>query len=197
METIERNAMVLTQIVEDILDISRIVAGKIRLEMTTVDLAEVLDDALGSVLPGARAKGVNIEKVAERGIALVAGDRERLQQVIWNLLSNAVKFTDHGGQVRAQLHRSNDDAVLTVDDTGAGIAPEFLPHVFERFRQADSSATREKGGLGLGLSIARHMVETHGGSIEAHSEGLGRGATFRVTLPLIGVESLDATVQAS
>jgi signal transduction histidine kinase len=109
-----------------------------------------------------------------------------------------VKFTDRGGRVRARLDRSNGDAVLTVEDTGAGIAPEFLPHVFERFRQADSSATREKGGLGLGLSIARHMVETHGGSIQAHSDGLGRGATFRVTLPLVAVaESLDPTAQAS
>jgi PAS domain S-box-containing protein len=198
METIERNAMVLTQIVEDILDVSRIVAGKIRLDMTTVDMAEVLDDALGSVLPAARAKGIDIEKTAEPGVSLVSGDRERLQQVVWNLLSNAVKFTDRGGKVSARLERAHRDTVLTVEDTGAGIAPEFLPHVFERFRQADSSATREKGGLGLGLSIARHMVETHGGSIEAHSGGLGRGATFRVTLPLVAaVGSLDSTAQAS
>jgi PAS domain S-box-containing protein len=198
METIERNAMVLTQIVEDILDVSRIVAGKLRLQVTTVDLAEVLDDALGSVLPAARAKGIDIEKTAEPGVSVVSGDRERLQQVVWNLLSNAVKFTEPGGKVWARLARANREAVLTVEDTGAGIAAEFLPHVFERFRQADSSATREKGGLGLGLSIARHMVETHGGSIEARSEGLGRGSMFRVRLPLIAAaESLESTVQAS
>jgi PAS domain S-box-containing protein len=185
VETIERNATSLTQIVEDVLDISRIVSGKIRLNVQTVDFPAIVGNAIDVVAPAADAKGVRLETVVDPHASPISGDPERLQQVLWNLLSNAVKFTQRGGKVQVRLERVNSHIELTVSDTGVGIAAEFLPHVFERFRQAEGGTTRERGGLGLGLSIARQLTELHGGTIDVSSAGLGQGATFRVTIPLM------------
>jgi PAS domain S-box-containing protein len=184
IETIERNATSLTQIVEDVLDISRIVSGKIRLNVQPVDFPEIGRNAIDGVTPAADARGVRLETVLDPQ-APIAGDPERLQQILWNLLSNAVKFTTRGGKVQVRLERVNSHVEVSVSDTGIGIAPEFLPHVFERFRQADAGISRERGGLGLGLSIAKQLTEMHGGSIEAASAGLGQGATFRLKMPLM------------
>jgi PAS domain S-box-containing protein len=181
---VERNANSLAQLVEDVLDISRIIAGKIRLNVQAVDLAHVVQDAVASVAPAAEAKGVRIQVITDPQTPHVSGDPERLQQVVWNLLSNAVKFTPRGGCVQARLERINSHVEIVVSDTGVGIRPEFLPHVFERFRQADSRFSREHGGLGLGLAIARHIIEMHGGTIHAASGGEGEGATFRAKLPI-------------
>jgi PAS domain S-box-containing protein len=185
IETIERNATSLNQIVEDVLDISRIVSGKMRLNVQAVELPTIVKNAIDAVTPAADAKGVRVETVLDPSAAPVSGDPERLQQILWNLLSNAVKFTGKGGRVQIRLERVNSHVEVSVSDTGIGIAPEFLPHVFERFRQADAGTARERGGLGLGLSIARQLAEMHGGSIEAASGGLGQGATFRLKVPLM------------
>jgi CheY-like chemotaxis protein len=185
IETIERNATSLTQIVEDVLDISRIISGKIRLNVQAVDFPQIVQNAIEAVTPAADAKGVRLEAVLDPQASPVSGDPERLQQVFWNLLSNAVKFTSRGGKVQIRLGRINSHIEVSVADTGIGILPEFLPHVFERFRQADASIARERGGLGLGLSIARQLAEMHGGTIEAASGGLGKGATFTLKLPLM------------
>jgi len=192
IETIERNATSLTQIVEDVLDISRIVAGKIRLNVQPVDFPHVVRNAVDSVTPAADARGVRIETVLDPHATPVSGDPERLQQVLWNLLSNAVKFTSRGGKVQVRLGRVDSHVEVSVADTGIGITPEFLPHVFERFRQADASITRERGGLGLGLSIARQLAEMHGGTIDAASGGVGQGATFTLKLPLMIVHAMSA-----
>ena len=189
LETLERNASSLTQMVEDVLDVSRIAAGKIRLHVQAVDLATVLRDALATVTPAADAKGVRLEPIFEAHIGPVSGDPDRLQQVIWNLLSNAVKFTPRGGRVQMRLQRVNSHVEVTVSDTGSGIREDFLPHLFERFRQGDSTTTRMHGGLGLGLAIAQRIVELHGGRIEAFSPGEGKGATFRVQLPIMIVHA--------
>jgi PAS domain S-box-containing protein len=189
IETIERNATSLAQIVEDVLDVSRIVAGRIRLNVQPVDMPTVVRDALDAVRHAADAKGVRLETVLDQGAAPISGDPDRLQQVIWNLVSNAVKFTRRGGRVQVRLERVNSHVEIIVSDTGIGIAPDFLPHIFERFRQADSGTTRERGGLGLGLAIARHLVEMHGGTIRASSSGPGTGSTFRVALPLMIVHA--------
>ena len=165
------------------LDISRIIAGKIRLNVQSVDFPQIVGNAVDAVSPAADAKGVRIETVLDPHANPVSGDPERLQQVLWNLLSNAVKFTNRGGKVQVRLGCVNSDVDLSVADTGVGISPEFLPHVFERFRQADASMTRERGGLGLGLSIARQLAEMHGGTIEAASAGIGLGSTFTLKLP--------------
>ena len=185
IETIERNATSLTQIVEDVLDVSRIISGKVRLNVQPVDLPQVVREALEAVMPAANAKGVRVETIIDPRAAPVAGDPERLQQVIWNLVANAVKFTGRGGKVQVRLERVNSRVDVIVSDTGIGISPEFLPYVFERFRQADSGTTRERGGLGLGLAIARHFVEMHGGTIHASSGGTDQGSTFRIQLPLM------------
>jgi PAS domain S-box-containing protein len=185
LETLERNAGALTQIVEDVLDVSRIVSGKIRLDVQPVELALVVHNAVATVQPAADAKGVRVQTSVDSGIGPVSGDPDRLQQVVWNLLSNAVKFTPTDGRVDVGVQRVNAHVEIVVTDTGAGITPDFLPHVFERFRQADAGTTRKTGGLGLGLSIVRHIVEMHGGSVHVTSEGEGRGATFRVRLPLM------------
>ena len=190
IETIERNATSLTQIVEDVLDISRIVSGKIRLNVQAVDLPEIVRNALDAILPAAEAKGLSVEANLDPDAAPISGDPERLQQVLWNLLSNAVKFTDRGGKVQVRLERVSSHVEVTVSDTGIGISPQFLPYAFERFRQADAGPARERGGLGLGLSIARQLVEMHGGTIEASSEGLGRGSTFRVRIPLMTLREM-------
>ena len=190
IETIERNATSLTQIVEDVLDISRIVSGKIRLNVQPVDFPQIVGNAVEAVTPAADARGLRIETVLDPHASPVSGDPERLQQVLWNLLSNAVKFTNRGGKVQVRLERVNSHVELSVADTGVGIPVEFLPHVFERFRQADASIARERGGLGLGLSIARQLAEMHGGTITAASGGPGQGSTFTLTLPLMIVHPI-------
>jgi signal transduction histidine kinase/ActR/RegA family two-component response regulator len=184
LETVERNAAALAQIVEDVLDISRIVAGKLRLAVEPLQLTGVLEDAVATVLPAAEAKGITVRLDGEPdGAAFIWGDADRLQQVFWNLISNAVKFTASGGSVSVTIERGGPDVHVAVKDTGRGISPAFLPFIFDRFRQGDPRSAREGGGLGLGLSIARNIVEMHGGTIVAESEGEYRGATFRVTLP--------------
>jgi PAS domain S-box-containing protein len=181
---IERNARLQTRLIEDLLDMSRIVSGKVRLDVQGVDLAAVVEAAVGAIAPSAEAKGVRIEQVIDPAPGPVSGDPGRLQQVLWNLLSNAVKFTPRGGKVQIVLRQSGSSLEVSVSDTGIGIPRDFLPHVFERFRQADASSTRMHGGLGLGLSIVKQLVELHGGSVRGESEGEGKGATFTVVLPL-------------
>jgi PAS domain S-box-containing protein len=184
METVVRNATSLTRIVEDVLDVARIVSGKIRLNMQTVDLPDVIAEAMETVRPASEVKGITIELTLDHGGARVFGDPERLQQIIWNLLSNAVKFTPQGGRIVVHLGQVGAHVEISVSDTGMGIPAEFLPHVFERFRQGDGGLTRVHGGLGLGLAITRHLVELQGGRISATSDGRGKGATFRVELPV-------------
>jgi PAS domain S-box-containing protein len=183
LETLDRNARVQARLVEDLLDVSRIVAGETRLETAAVEMARVVDSALEALRPAAEAKQIALCIHLDREL-LVAGDADRLQQVTWNLLSNAIKFTEPKGSVSVTLQTSGSQLELTVSDTGRGMAADFLPHVFERFRQADATPTRSTGGLGLGLSIVRHLVELHGGTVSAASPGTGQGATFTVRLPL-------------
>ncbi|HEY7449966.1 MAG TPA: PAS domain S-box protein [Vicinamibacterales bacterium] len=185
IETLERNATSLTQIVEDVLDVSRIVSGKIRLDVQPVELALVVHNAVATVQPAADAKGIRVQAIVDPRVGPISGDPDRLQQVVWNLLSNAVKFTPKGGRIQVRLERVNSHVELVVSDTGLGIRRDFLPYVFERFRQAEAGTTRKIGGLGLGLSIVRHIVEMHGGTVKASSDGEGKGATFRVRLPLM------------
>jgi PAS domain S-box-containing protein len=192
-EIIERNTRAQAQLVEDILDVSRIITGKLRLEAQPVELAQVVEAAVESVRPAADARGVALHVLIDSTLGPVLGDPTRLQQIIWNLLSNAVKFTPKGGQVRASVEKKDSVALIQVTDTGRGIAPDFLPHVFERFRQADSTTTRTHSGLGLGLAIVKHLVELHGGSVEAFSEGLERGATFTVKLPFMAAQQPAAS----
>ena len=168
---IERNARVQAQLIEDLLDMSRIISGKVRLNVQPVDLAEVIDAAVASVAPAAEAKGIRIQKIVEPLAGPVMGDPSRLQQIVWNLLSNAIKFTPKEGRVQVILKLVNSHLEIVVSDTGAGIQPEFLPHVFERFRQADATTTRRYGGLGLGLAIVKHLAEMHGGDVRAASPG--------------------------
>ena len=185
LETIERNARLQEQLISDVLDVSRIITGKLRLDVRPVDLTRVIQEALETVAPAATAKGVRLQSAIDQPGVPVAGDSQRLQQVIWNLLSNSIKFTPRGGRVQIRLERVNSHVEITVSDSGEGIAPEFLPHLFQRFRQADSAFTRKHGGLGLGLAISRHLVEAHGGRISASSPGKGHGTTMRVELPLM------------
>jgi len=183
VQTIERNARAQSQIIDDLLDVSSIVTGKLRLKAHRVDLGPVIEAAVDSVRPAAEAKGIGIEaRLGRTGV--LKGDPDRLQQVVWNLLANAVKFTPTGGRIEIRLDEADGQARIQVADTGAGIPPDFLRFVFDRFRQADSSTMRTYGGLGLGLSIVRHLVELHGGTVEADSGGEGQGATFTVRLPL-------------
>jgi signal transduction histidine kinase/CheY-like chemotaxis protein len=184
---IERNARVQTQIIEDLLDMSRIISGKLRLNIGRVDLAQVVQAAVDSVRPAASAREIQLGKSVDPESAIISGDPNRLQQVVWNLLSNAIKFTPKGGRVEVAVKPIDSNMQIIVSDSGEGISPEFLPHIFERFRQADSSASRSHGGLGLGLSIVRHLVEMHGGTVSALSNGLGHGAQFIVTLPIAAV----------
>lgn len=189
LETISRNARVQTQMIEDLLDMSRIISGRIRLDVQDIDLASVVDAAIAAVRPSMDAKDIQLRRIIDPKAGPVAGDPNRLQQVVWNLLSNSVKFTPRHGRIDVIVQRVNSHLEITVRDTGQGISPDFLPHVFERFRQADASTTRKHGGLGLGLSIVRQLVELHGGGIRAESEGEGRGAAFIVTLPLAPVRT--------
>ena len=181
----ERNATALTQIVEDVLDVSRIISGKIRLDVQPVDLPRVVSDAVETVLPASEAKHIRVHTILDPSAAPISGDPDRLQQIVWNLVSNAVKFTPKDGVVQVRLERVNSHVEIIVSDTGVGISPDFLPHIFERFRQADSGTTREHAGIGLGLAIVRHLVELHGGTIHAASGGSDKGSTFRVRLPLM------------
>jgi PAS domain S-box-containing protein len=185
VETIERNSVALAQMVEDILDVSRVVSGKMRLNVQSVDLPLVLDEAVQTITPAADAKRIKIQTVIDPHVSPVSGDPDRLRQVVWNLLSNAVKFTPKDGRVQLRLERVNSSLEIVVSDTGIGIPQDFLPHIFERFRQADSSTTRQHAGLGLGLAIVRNLVEMHGGTVSAASGGPGEGATFRVRLPVM------------
>jgi signal transduction histidine kinase/CheY-like chemotaxis protein len=187
LETIERNARVQTQLVEDLLDMSRILSGKVRLDVQAIEPLGFIEAALDTLRPAAAAKGIRLESLLDSTAGPISGDPNRMQQVMWNLLSNAIKFTARGGKVQVLLERVNSHIEISVADTGAGIRPDFLPFVFDRFRQADASTTRRHGGLGLGLSIVKHLVELHGGSVRAHSPGEGAGATFTVHLPLIVV----------
>jgi PAS domain S-box-containing protein len=191
LETIERNARVQTQLIDDLLDMSRIISGKVRLEVQRLNLADAVKAAVATVRPAADAKEILLKASIDDATGSVTGDPGRLQQVIWNLLSNAIKFTPRGGRVSVELNRSIDQsaAQMIVTDTGQGITAEFLPYVFDRFRQADASTTRRHGGLGLGLSIVKHLVEMHGGSVAAHSDGPGTGASFTITLPLAPLET--------
>jgi PAS domain S-box-containing protein len=187
LETIERNAKSQSQIIEDLLDVSRIISGKLRLDIRQVEPVSFIEAAVESVLPAAQAKGIRLQKILDTSLSPVSGDPARLQQIIWNLLANAIKFTPKGGRVQIRLERINSHIEITVSDNGQGISAEFLPFVFDRFRQADSTTTRQHGGLGLGLAIVRHLVELHGGAIRAESPGEGLGATFTVILPLMSV----------
>ncbi|MEP0926216.1 MULTISPECIES: ATP-binding protein [Cyanophyceae] len=187
LETIERNARSQAQLIDDLLDISRIITGKIRLNVQTVELLPVIEAAIDTVRPAADAKEIRLRSVLDPAAGPILGDAERLQQIVWNLLSNAIKFTPKRGRVQVYLQRINSHVEIVVADTGQGISAEFLPHVFERFRQADGSTTRSFGGLGLGLAIVRQLVEVHGGTVHAESLGEGQGATFTVKLPLIAV----------
>jgi PAS domain S-box-containing protein len=192
LETIERNARIQTQLIEDLLDMSRITSGKLRLDVQPVVPLLFVEAAIDTVRPAAEAKGVRIEKVLDPAAGPISGDSSRLQQAVWNLLSNAIKFTPKGGKIQVVLERVDSHIEISVADTGIGINPEFLPHVFERFRQADASSTRSFGGLGLGLSIVKHLVELHGGTAQAKSEGEGRGSTFCICLPLAVVHRSPA-----
>jgi PAS domain S-box-containing protein len=185
LETIERNAKSQAQLIEDILDVSRIVTGKLKLDVQPVEPRTVIDAAIDAIRPAADAKGITIEKMLDPGAGPVSGDSNRLQQIVWNLAANAVKFTGKGGRVQVHLQRAGSYAEIVVNDTGQGISAEFLPYVFDRFRQADATSTRRHGGLGLGLAIVRHLAEMHGGTVVASSPGEGMGATFTVKLPLI------------
>jgi signal transduction histidine kinase len=200
LATIERNARAQSTLIEDLLDVSRIVAGLVRIHRKPIDARDVLSAAIDVARPAADAKGTSLRaRIAAEPLAVLA-DPDRLQQVLWNLLSNAVRFTPAGGTIDVEAEPARGRAVITVRDSGAGIAPHFLPHVFEPFRQADQSTTRAHGGLGIGLAIARRLVELHGGEISAHSEGEGRGASFRVELPMAvdgAEEPFDASERAT
>lgn len=189
IEVIERNSRAQAQLIEDLLDISRIISGKMTLDVQRIQVQEVIDTAISAVLPAAAARGITVEKRLDLSADPVAGDATRIQQIVWNLLSNAVKFTPRGGKVEVALKQLGAYVEISVSDTGIGINPEFLPYVFERFRQADGTTTRRHGGLGLGLAIVKQLVEMHGGGVRAHSEGEGRGATFAVTLPVSGMRA--------
>jgi signal transduction histidine kinase len=189
LEIIERNARVQTQIVDDLLEMSRIISGKLRLDVQPLDLGAVIDAAIDTVRPAAGAKDIHIETAIDRQAGLIGGDPGRIQQILWNVLSNAIKFTPRGGRVRVALTRVETHVEVIVSDTGQGIKADFLPYLFDRFRQADASSTRQHRGMGLGLSIVKNLVEMHGGSVSAASLGEGLGATISIKLPLIAREA--------
>ena len=193
LDAIVRNAHVQLQLIDDLLDVSRIISGKMRLDTRPVDIRRVLESALDAVRPAADAKGLKLHSLLDPGAGPINGDPDRLQQVVWNLLMNAVKFTPRDGRIQLMLQRVNSHVEIVVSDTGAGIRSELLPVIFDRFQQGESGSTRNKGGLGLGLALVRHLVELHGGAVTAESAGEGKGATFRVKLPLVG--ALAATAE--
>ena len=187
VETIYRNAKSQAQLVADLLDVSRIISGKLRLDVRTIDLIYIVNAALDSIRPAADAKGIRLQTMLDPAAGPISGDADRLQQIVWNLLTNAVKFTPKGGRIQVKVQRIDSHVEIVVSDSGVGISKEFLPYVFDRFRQADASTTRIHGGLGLGLSIVHQLVDLHGGTASVHSEGEGTGATFTITLPFVGV----------
>ncbi|HET9527092.1 MAG TPA: ATP-binding protein [Pyrinomonadaceae bacterium] len=191
LDTIERNARAQAQLIDDLLDVSRIVTGKLRMDVRPSDPISFIDAAVEAVRPAAEAKGVRVQKVMDTGTVSIPGDPVRLQQVVWNLLSNAIKFTPRGGRVQIRSERINSHLEIVVSDTGQGIEPDFLPYVFDRFRQADQKTSRQHGGMGLGLAIVRHLVELHGGTVRANSDGVGQGATFTVQLPISPIYQVD------
>ena len=193
LETIERNARAQAQLVDDLLDVSRIITGKLRMDVRPADPNSFIEAAVEAVKPAAEAKGVRVQKVFDTGPISIPGDPVRLQQVVWNLLSNAIKFTPRGGRVQIRSERVNSHLEIVVSDTGQGISVDFLPHVFDRFRQADQKTSRQHGGMGLGLAIVRHLVEMHGGTVRANSEGEDKGATFTVMLPISPVYQVDSS----
>lgn len=197
LEAIDRNARVQAQLIDDLLDVSRIVSGKLNLDVRPLDISSVTRAAINVVRPAADAKGIALDYWAQPGLGAISADSARLQQIIWNLLSNAVKFTQHGGKISVRVEQVGLDARVTVQDTGQGIDPEFLPRVFDRFLQADSSTTRSFGGLGLGLAIVRHLVELHGGTVSAYSDGVNQGATFSATFPLLADRTEPVTTAHS
>jgi signal transduction histidine kinase len=186
-DVIERSGKAQLKLIEDLLDTARIISGKLRLDLGLVDPVSVIEQAVQTIQPTADAKGISIETDLPPEIGPITGDPTRLQQVIWNLLSNAVKFTPQGGRVEVRLERIAPNICITVSDTGKGISPDFLPYVFERFRQADASSAKRQGGLGLGLALVKYLVELHGGTVEVASAGEGQGATFKVMLPVHAV----------
>jgi signal transduction histidine kinase/ActR/RegA family two-component response regulator len=188
LEIIHRNAQAQNQLISDLLDVSRIISGKLRLDLRTVELSPIIDAAVEATRPAAEAKGVQLDTSLDPHAGPVNGDADRLQQVVWNLLTNAIKFTPEGGRIEVKSEIAGPRVEVTVRDTGIGIAPEFLPHIFDRFRQADPGTNRIHGGMGLGLSIVRQLVELHGGAIRAESQGEGKGATFTVSLPFVKAE---------
>ena len=192
LDTIERNARAQAQLIDDLLDVSRIITGKLRMDVRPSDPNSFIDAAVEAVRPAAEAKGVRVQKVMDTGAVSIPGDPVRLQQVVWNLLSNAIKFTPRGGRVQIRSERVNSHLEIVVSDTGQGIPADFLPHVFDRFRQADQKTSRQHGGMGLGLAIVRHLVELHGGTVQASSEGVGHGSTFTIQLPISPIYQVDA-----
>jgi CheY-like chemotaxis protein len=190
LEVIERNARVQAQIIDDLLDMSRIISGKVRLDVHWIELSAVLNESIETLGSTARAKGVRLGSLLDPFAGPISGDPNRLQQVFWNLLNNAIKFTPKDGKVEVLLKRAGTEVMeVSVSDTGEGIAPDFLPYVFDRFQQGDASTTRQHGGLGLGLAIVKQLVELHGGNVRVESDGLGKGATFTVRLPITAVYS--------
>jgi signal transduction histidine kinase/CheY-like chemotaxis protein len=187
LATIERNARSQSQLIDDILDVSRIITGKLRLSVRAVDLENVITAAINAIRPAAEAKNIRLQTLLDPDAGPISGDPDRLQQIIWNLLSNAIKFTPKGGRIQTRLERVNSHVEIVITDTGKGIEPEFLPYVFDRFRQSDGSTTRRHGGLGLGLAIVCELVELHGGTVSVSSKGEGEGATFTVSLPLLPI----------
>ncbi|HEY2250033.1 MAG TPA: ATP-binding protein, partial [Planctomycetaceae bacterium] len=192
LEIIDRNSRAQARLIEDLLDMSRVLLGKLRLEIRPVELSAIIESVLASVRPSAEAKDIAIEIDCDPALPSLMADGTRIQQIVWNLLSNAIKFTPPGGHVQVRALRVGMQVELDVVDSGQGIAPEFLPHVFDRFRQADSSTQRQHAGLGLGLAIVKQLVELHGGTIRAESAGLNKGATFRMILP-VGARGLHTT----
>lgn len=189
LEVIERNARAQTQIIEDLLDMGRIISGKVRLDIQRVDLLSVINSAIESVKPTSAAKEIRVTAALDPLAGPISGDPARLQQILWNLLTNALKFTQRGGRVHVVLERVNSHLEISLTDTGRGIDPDFLPHVFDRFRQADASSTREHRGLGLGLAIVKNLVELHGGSVRAKSPGINKGSTFTIALPMVTADT--------
>jgi PAS domain S-box-containing protein len=191
LETIERNARAQAQLIDDLLDVSRIITGKLRMDVRPIDPNGFIEAAIDAVKPAAEARGVRVQKIMDTGVVTVPGDPARLQQVIWNLLTNAIKYTPRGGWVQVRMERVDSHLQIVVADSGQGIPQEFLPYVFDRFRQVDQSTSRHHGGLGLGLALVRHLVELHGGSVAAASPGPDQGSTFTIVLPVVPIYRVD------